>query len=113
MSDEDFKAIVAEVLDRIPEPIHRRLVNVAFVVESAPEEDFDLLGHYDGFPVTMAGDGGMIGALPNKITIYRDPILAMCESVDHVIEEVAVTVIHEIGHYFGLDDGKLHDLGWA
>ena len=114
MAPEDFEAIVAEGLDRIPEPIHRRLSNVAFVVEDAPKDAGDpLLGHYDGVPVTIAGDGDAIGALPHKITIYREPTLAICDSVDQVIEEVAVTVIHEIGHYFGLDDARLHDLGWA
>ncbi|GAA2522252.1 metallopeptidase family protein [Rarobacter incanus] len=114
MSQADFQAIVAGVLDRIPHQIARRLDNVAFVVEDdAPDHDPHLLGHFDGFPVTAVGEGGPAGALPDKITIYRLPTLRMCETIDQVIEEVSVTVIHEIGHYFGIDDARLHELGWA
>ncbi|SNS93051.1 Predicted Zn-dependent protease, minimal metalloprotease (MMP)-like domain [Micrococcales bacterium KH10] len=114
MSNEDFDAVVAGVLDRIPAEVGARLRNIAFVIEDeAPAHDPHLLGHYDGIPITAYGDRAAIGALPDKITIYRKPILRMCESADQVVEEIAVTVIHEIGHYFGIEDDRLHELGWA
>jgi predicted Zn-dependent protease with MMP-like domain len=53
------------------------------------------------------------GALPDRITIYMNPTLRMCESVEEVVEEVLVTVVHEVAHYFGIDDDRLHELGWA
>jgi len=71
-----------------------------------------LLGLYEGTPLTERGDGWAL-ALPDRITIFRRPILAMCASRDEVVREVRVTVIHEIAHHFGIDDDRLHELGWG
>ncbi|WP_019695924.1 metallopeptidase family protein, partial [Mycobacterium avium] len=76
-----------------------------------PEEP-DLLGLYEGVALTER-DSDYSGALPDAITIYRAALLDVCESEQQVIEEVAVTVIHEIAHHFGIDDERLHQLGWA
>ena len=75
-------------------------------------DDPDLLGVYDGTPLTERGQGYTM-ALPDRITIFRDPTLRMCESEEEVVEEVRITVVHEIAHHFGIDDDRLHELGYA
>ena len=72
----------------------------------------DLLGLYEGIALTER-DTTYAGALPDTVTIYRDALLDICETEDDVVDEVAVTVIHEIAHHFGIDDERLHELGWA
>jgi predicted Zn-dependent protease with MMP-like domain len=86
---------------------------VVFVEDEPPAETPDLLGVYDGVPLTERGFMWGAGALPDRITIYMNPTLRMCESVEEVVEEVLVTVVHEVAHYFGIDDDRLHELGWA
>jgi predicted Zn-dependent protease with MMP-like domain len=84
------------------------------VVEEYPPPDrpSDLLGIYEGIPLTERGDF-YSGVLPDKITIYRAPTLRICESFADVVEEVHITVVHEIAHHFGIDDARLHELGYA
>ena len=109
---ERFEELVSDALDEIPEELWRLVDNVAVVVR----EGFDgssLLGLYDGVPLTErdAGYGGMV--MPDRITIFRRPLLAMCADEVEVVEQVRVTVIHEVAHHFGIDDARLHELGWA
>jgi predicted Zn-dependent protease with MMP-like domain len=88
------------------------LDNVVFLVEDEPPaEDPDLLGLYDGTPLTERGYG-WAGALPDRIMIYRGPLTRLCEDRDELLDEIAVTVVHEIAHHFGIDDARLHELGW-
>jgi predicted Zn-dependent protease with MMP-like domain len=110
MSRERFEELVGEALD---EELLGHLDNVVVLVEDdPPEDDPDLLGLYEGIDLTRRGwDYG--GALPDRIFVFRNPILAMCTDEDEVVDEVAVTVVHEIAHHFGIDDARLHDLGWA
>ncbi len=82
------------------------------LVEPRNEEEPDLLGLYHGIALTER-DSHYAGALPDTVTIYRDAILDICDSDDDVVHEVAVTVIHEIAHYFGIEDARLHELGWG
>lgn len=85
--------------------------NVAIVVEEAhPTEE--LLGLYEGIPLTDRDDYGAL-AMPDKITLYRRALCAICDDVDELVEEIAVTVVHEVAHHFGIDDDTLHDLGWG
>ncbi len=113
MSRADFEVLVAEALDEVPEELAALIDNVAiFVEDDPPADDPDLLGIYEGIPLTERGhDYG--GVLPDRITIYRNPTLAICETVDDVIDEVNITVVHEIAHHFGIDDDRLHDLGYG
>jgi predicted Zn-dependent protease with MMP-like domain len=86
--------------------------NVAVLVkEGSPGSR--LLGRYDGIPLTErdAGYEGMV--VPDRITIFRQPILAACRDEDEVVEQVRITVVHEVAHHFGIDDDRLHELGWA
>jgi predicted Zn-dependent protease with MMP-like domain len=116
MSREEFEEAVADGLDLIPAELARHISNVVILVEDEPptdSDDPDLLGLYEGTPLTERGEWWAAGSLPDRITIFRNPTLRFCESTDEVAEEVAVTVIHEIAHHFGIDDARLHELGWA
>lgn len=112
MSREEFEDAVGDSLDLVPDGLMARLDNVVFLVEDEPppEEGPDLLGLYDGVPLTER-DWGM--QLPDRIFIYRGPLLRMCEDRDELLDEIAVTVVHEIAHHFGIDDDRLHELGWG
>ncbi|HQR79017.1 MAG TPA: metallopeptidase family protein [Actinomycetota bacterium] len=111
VSAERFEQLVAAAVDVIPEELARHIENVAIVVEDEPPpDDPHLLGLYEGIPLT-ARDSWYVAALPDKIRIFRLPILRMCESQADVVREVYITVVHEIAHHFGIDDDTLHDLG--
>jgi predicted Zn-dependent protease with MMP-like domain len=119
MSEADFEAAVSDALDRIPPELAQTMNNVAIFVEDdytpQPGEDPDtvLLGLYEGVPLTERDSWWDAGSLPDRITIYRQPILDICASREDVIEEVTVTVVHEIAHHFGISDERLHELGWG
>ena len=114
MTREDFEDAVRDALDEIPEELAAQMDNVVVLVEDdPPADDPELLGLYEGVPLTERGDLWAAGALPDRITIYRRPTLALCDSRDEVVDEVAVTVVHEIAHHFGIDDERLHELGWG
>ncbi len=114
MSREDFELAVSDALDLIPPELAAQIDNVVVLVEDDPPEgEPDLLGVYDGTPLTERGEWWAMGSLPDRITIFRNPTLAICEDRDEVVEEVAVTVVHEIAHHFGIDDARLHELGWS
>ena len=113
MSAERFEELVGEALDEVPVALLSLMNNVVFLVEDLPEDGSDdLLGLYEGTALTERG-WDYAGTLPDRITIYRLPTLKVCDSEDDVVEEVAVTVVHEIAHHFGIDDQRLHDLGWG
>ncbi len=114
MSREEFEDAVRDALDEIPEELADQMDNVVVLVEDdPPPEDPELLGLYEGVPLTERGEFWAAGALPDRITVYRRPTLALCESADEVVDEVAVTVVHEVAHHFGIDDERLHELGWG
>ena len=105
-----FEELVADALDRLPEDLGRAMNNVAVTVEHRPGPP-GLLGLYQGVPLTSR-TSGYAGVLPDRITIYRLAICAICTSEDEVRGQVRRTVIHEIAHHFGIDDNRLDELGW-
>lgn len=109
--EERFEELVGEALDSLPDELWERFDNVAVVVDDAHPEEPDLLGIYEGIPLTDRGDYG--GVLPDRIAVFRVPLCEMCVDEDELVEEVRVTVIHELAHHMGIDDDALHDLGWA
>jgi predicted Zn-dependent protease with MMP-like domain len=114
MSGEEFEDAVSQALDQVPEELARMMSNVVVLVEDdAPPEDPDLLGLYEGTPLTERDQWWGAGSLPDRILVFRNPTLRFCESREEVVEEVAVTVVHEIAHHFGIDDEALHELGWG
>ena len=113
VSRTEFEDLVAIALDEIPPELARLVDNVVFVVEDeAPPGRPGLLGLYEGVPLTDRGSW-YAGVLPDRITIYRKPTLRICETAQDVVEEVHITVVHEIAHHFGIDDDLLHELGYG
>ena len=109
---EEFEELVAEALDAIPRQLAGLIDNVAVFVDDEPDPpEPGLLGRYEGVPLTARGQW-YAGVLPDRITIYRLPILRICSSREEVADQVRLTVVHEIAHHFGIDDAKLHQLGY-
>ncbi|GAA1212776.1 MULTISPECIES: metallopeptidase family protein [Microbacterium] len=108
-----FEELVIDELDRLPDDMVEGLENVVFVVEDRPEDgSLDLLGLYDGLALTERTQYGM-GELPDRIVVYREPHLAQCETDDELRDEIHTTLVHEIAHFYGIDDEQLHEMGWA
>jgi predicted Zn-dependent protease with MMP-like domain len=104
-----FEEMVGEALDTLPAELARMMHNVAVVVEDGVEPH--LLGLYRGVPLTER-TSHYSAVLPDKITIFQLAICARCDTEQDVIDEVRTTVVHEVGHHFGIDDDRLHELGW-
>ena len=105
-----FEEMVATALDSLPAELGRLMSNVAVTVEHDPGPP-GLLGLYEGIPLTSRTTQ-YAGVLPDRITIYRQAICAICRTEDEVADEVRRTVIHEVAHHFGIDDDRLDELGW-
>jgi predicted Zn-dependent protease with MMP-like domain len=112
MSTERFEELVSEALDLIPSELARAIDNVVILVADRHPEEPELLGLYEGVALTER-DSMYAGALPDTITIYSESLLEICDSEADVVEEVTITVIHELAHHFGIDDERLHELGWG
>jgi predicted Zn-dependent protease with MMP-like domain len=106
---EQFESFVADALDSIPDEFASQVDNVVFLVEDDSPRG-NLLGLYEGVPATKRSNSG--GGMPDRITLYKDAICRVSGSVDEVREQVRQTVVHELGHYFGLGDRRLRELGW-
>lgn len=108
-----FEELVIDELDQLPDDMVEGLENVVFVVEDRPEDgSLDLLGLYDGLALTDRTQYGM-GELPDRIVVYREPHLAQCENGQELRDEIHTTLVHEIAHFYGIDDEQLHEMGWA
>ncbi len=108
----EFEDLVAAALDQVPAELAELVDNVVFMVEDWPPPGEHLLGLYQGIPLTQRGTH-YAGALPDRISIYRLPILRMCDTPADVIDQVRITVVHEIAHHFGIGDARLHELGYG
>ena len=123
MSAQEFEDVVGDALDRIPADLAEAMDNVVVLVQDEPDpemltaEDYDeaglptLLGLYDGIPLTERDEGWSM-VLPDRILIFRGPLERWCTSREELVEEITVTVIHEVAHHFGIPDERLHELGW-
>ena len=112
MTRQRFDELVGDALDLIPADLASAIDNVVILVQDRNADEPDLLGLYEGVALTER-DSWYGGSLPDTITIYRKALLDVCDSEDQVVDEVAITVIHEIAHHFGIDDDRLHELGWG
>jgi len=113
LSDADFDRAIDDALSLVPDELLALIDNVAIIVEDdPPDDDPDLLGLYDGVPLTERDTQyGLV--LPDRIFLFRNPLQRMCDDPDDLRDEIAITIVHEIGHYFGIDDDALDDLGWG
>lgn len=113
LTPEEFERMVGEELDALPDEMVDGIDNVAFLIEDRPEDgSLRLLGLYSGIDLTRRGTYGF-GEMPDRITLFREPLLSVCGDLDQLRRQVHVTLVHEIGHYYGLDDDELHRLGWG
>lgn len=109
----EFEELVAEALDQVPAELAALMDNVVVLVEDdAPPDDPDLLGLYDGTPLTER-DSGYTFRAPDRILVFRRPLLEMCSTRTQLVDEVRITVVHEIAHHFGIGDDRLHALGYG
>ena len=113
MTDEEFEEAVGEALDLIPDELTRLMSNLAILVDDEPPADEpDLLGLYEGVPLTERDGWWDAGSLPDRITIFKGPLTRLCDTREDLRDEIAVTVVHEVAHHFGISDDRLHELGW-
>jgi predicted Zn-dependent protease with MMP-like domain len=111
LTPPEFEELVADALDTLPPEVAAHFRNVAVVVADEHPDDPDLLGLYEGVPLTERAYYS--GALPDRISLYRIPLCLMAEDLDDLVHEIGVTVCHEFGHHMGIDERRLHELGWA
>ncbi len=113
LTSDEFEKLVIDELDELPDEMVDGLENLVFVTEDRPADgSLDLLGLYEGVALTDRDHYGF-GELPDRIVLYREPLLAVAETLDELRDEIHITLVHEIAHYYGIDDDELHRLGWA
>lgn len=113
LGHEEFERLVVNELDLLPDAMVDGLDNVIFVVEDRPEDgELDTLGLYDGVALTERGQYGF-GEMPDRIVVFREPLLELCADLDDLRDQVHITLVHEIAHFYGINDDRLHDLGWG
>ncbi len=113
LTEEEFEKLVVDELDELPDEMVDGLENLVFVTEDRPADgSLDLLGLYEGTALTDRDQYGF-GELPDRIILYREPLLAIAETLDELRDEIHITLVHEIAHYYGIDDDQLHEMGWA
>ena len=113
LSADEFEKVVIDELDALPDEMVEGLENLVFVTEDRPEDgSLDLLGIYEGIALTDRDRYGF-GELPDRIVLFREPLLSICDSLDELRDEIHITLVHEIAHFYGIDDDELHRLGWA
>lgn len=112
LSDDEFDAILDAALDELPAGVTDELDNVALFVVDEPEDgDPRLLGLYDGTPI---GERGLAGfEMPDNIFLYRNNLVAFARDEEHLKREIVITIVHEIAHFYGIDDDRLHEIGWG
>lgn len=113
MDRDTFERLVAEAMDRVPEPFAAAFAEVAVIVEEhAPDDDPDLYGLYLGVPLDEPW-AAAAGELPPTIAVYMHPLIDDCASLDELVDQIRITVLHELGHHLGLDEDQLDALGYG
>ena len=112
MSEQRFDELVADALDLLPVELAAAMDNVVVLVADRHPSEPGLFGLYEGVALTDR-DSSCAGALPDTITVFRGALLAVCAAEQQVVDEVAITVVHEIAHHFGIAEQRLHELGWG
>lgn len=112
VSHEDFEALVGEGLDSLHEEMLRELDNVIFLVEDRPDDGSDVLGVYEGYSLAERNVYGY-GEEPDRIILYRENLLKHCGDQDELIAEIRITLVHEIAHFYGITEERIHELGWG
>lgn len=112
VSAESFEELVAEGLDSLHPDMMAELDNVIFLVEDEPDDGSDVLGIYEGFSVAERGIYGY-GEEPDRIILFRKNLLEHCADLDELVAEIRITLVHEIAHFYGITEERIHELGWG
>ena len=112
VSQQEFEDMINDALDTIPEEFARHMTNMVVLARDFNEDEPTLLGLFEGVPLTEQY-ATHTGFLPDAVFVYKDALEAICKDVEELRHEVKVTVLHEVGHYFGLEEHELHELGWG
>jgi len=112
VSHEDFETLVGEGLDSLHEDMLAELDNVIFLVEDRPTDGSDVLGVYEGFSLAERSAYGY-GEEPDRIILFRENLLEHCADMEHLVAEIRITLVHEIAHFYGLTEERIHELGWG
>lgn len=113
ISTDDFEALVEEALELLPAPLTENLDNLVFVIEDEPDDGSDALGWYEGTSLTERGAEYGFGQLPDRIVLFQGPLTRLCADEDELYDEIWITLVHELGHFHGIDEESLHALGWG
>jgi predicted Zn-dependent protease with MMP-like domain len=111
INEDVFETLVAGALDDLPDELHELLDNVVIMIDDE-HPDEELFGLYEGIPRTERDDYGGL-ELPDRVTLYRLTLCAACSDLEMLTDEVMITVVHELAHHLGIDDDRLHELGWG
>lgn len=112
VTPEEFEALVSEGIDSLHDDMLAELDNVIFLVQDLPEDGSDILGVYDGFSLAERGVYGY-GEQPDRIILFRENLLDHCHDLDELKSEIRITLVHEIAHFYGLSENRIHELGWG
>jgi len=111
MTDDEFEEAVGDALDLIPDELAKMMSNVGVLVaDEPPADEPDLLGLYEGVPLTERDGWWDAGSLPDRITIFKGPLTRLCDDREDLLDEIAVTVVHEVAHHFGISDDRLREI---
>ena len=113
LSEERFDDLVDAALSQLPETLVEGLDNVVIVVEAEPEDGSDVLGWYEGTALTERDTSYGTGHLPDRVVLFRGPLTRMCDDEAELGREIGITLVHELGHYHGIPEERLHELGWG
>ncbi len=113
LPEERFDELMDEALSSLPGKFLENLDNVIIVVEDEPEDGSDVLGWYEGTALTERDTSYGLGHLPDRVVLFRGPLTRMCADEDDLRDEIEITLVHELGHYHGIDEERLHQLGWG
>ncbi len=113
LPEERFDDLVDEALSHVPAPLLDNLDNVVILVEDEPDDGSDVLGWYEGTALTERDTSYGLGHMPDRVVLFRGPLTRMCQDEDELLDEIQITLIHELGHYHGLPEERLHELGWG
>ncbi|NLE99066.1 MAG: metallopeptidase family protein [Propionibacterium sp.] len=112
ITDDDFDALVEEAFDELPDELLEHIDNLIFVIEDEPEDGSDTLGVYEGTALTERDEYGF-GQLPDRIVLFKGPLTRLARDLEELYDEIIVTLVHELGHYHGIEEARLHELGWG
>ncbi|MFV0434561.1 MAG: metallopeptidase family protein [Leucobacter sp.] len=112
ISPEEFESLVSDGLDSLSDDMLEQLDNIIFLVEDRPEDGSDLLGVYDGFSLAERNIYGY-GEQPDRIILFRENLLEHCSDQEELVREIRITLVHEIAHFYGLTEERIHELGWG